>query len=312
MPLVGDTTTTTATTMEAQLGQSNHAIVTEAQAANQYKYDMDNPSSSPIDTEFDRSQCLFCTQTSKDLDDNLVHMSKAHGFHVDPTHLLVEIASLLAYFHLVIFSHHECIFCGTQRSSHLAVQQHMMAKGHCKYDVTDKDPDLQDLFDVSLDAREELRHNFAATRVSDSPQPLSQDRSRKSRSSRLSDKRDPSTFPPSSTSPLPTDTESDSDSLQIHSRSLLKLSARVLKQEYTLNNQLAQLRADDWRSLSHLPASQQRALLLTHHKQTEKARRAEQTYQGNLENAGNSFNCLGKIRLIRKPPHTGNIHSLKR
>ena len=37
----------------------------------------------------------------------------------------------------------------------------------------------------------------------------------------------------------------------------------------------------------------------------EKARRIEQIYQGNLENAGNKFNCLDKIRLIRKPRHIG-------
>ena len=128
-----------------------------------------------------------------------------------------------------------------------------------------------------------------------------------------------SQLPPSSSttdsdsdSAVTTEAESSSNTAETPSHSLGELSTRALKQEYTLNNQLAQLRADDRRSLLHLPASQQRALLATHHKQMEKARRTEQTQRGNLESAGNKFNCLGKMRLIRKPPHTGNVSSLNR
>ncbi|KIV83883.1 hypothetical protein PV11_05870 [Exophiala sideris] len=109
-----------------------------------------------------------------------------------------------------------------------------------------------------------------------------------------------------------TNAESRSNSDETLSHALGALSTRVLKQEYTLNNQLGRLRADDRKSLLHLPASQQRALLATHHKQMEKARRTEQIQRGNLECAGNHFSRLGTIRLIRKPPHTGNVHSLNR
>jgi pre-60S factor REI1 len=312
---------TTTITMEAESGRSDFlAAPIREQTPNNNKDNIANPSSPSIDYEFDESQCLFCNQTSPDLDQNLVHMSKAHGLHVDPTNLLVDVVSLLAYFHLVISGCYECLYCGTQRNTRQAVQQHMMAKGHCKYDITDKDAELRDFYEFSSsDTKEELHQNLPAMRFSDDPQLPSQARSKKPRPSKRSDRHGPNitASPLGQALPTPTphshtDAESSSNAAETPSHSLGELSIRALKQEYTLNNQLAQLRADDRRSLLHLPASQQRALLATHHKQMEKARRTEQTERGNLESAGNKFNCLGKIRLMRKPPHTGNVHSLNR
>jgi pre-60S factor REI1 len=294
-----------------------------------------NPSSSPsIDYyyEFDESRCLFCNQTSPNLDQNLVHMLKAHGLYVDLVNLRakVDVESLLAYFHLVISGRYECLYCGTQRNTHQAVQQHMMAKGHCKYDITDdEDAELRDFYQSSSssDAREELLHrDLHAMRSSyDAGLPPRTRRRNDPRPSKRSSHRDGRDITdPSLDQALPTPTpqthahsnadSSSNDAAETLSPSLgeLRLSTRALKQECTLNNQLARLRADDRRSLLHLPASQQRALLATHHKQMEDARRTEQTKRTNLESAGNKFNCLGKIRLIRKPPHTGNVHSLNR
>jgi hypothetical protein len=108
------------------------------------------------------------------------------------------------------------------------------------------------------------------------------------------------------------DNNTSSDDTEGSADPLRELSTREQKRSYTLNNQLSQLRADDRRSLMHLLVSQQRTLLATHHKQMEQARRSEQTQRGNLESAGNSFARLGAIRLIRKPPHTGRVQTLKR
>ena len=307
--------------MDAESGRSDFlAAPIREQTPNNNKDSIANPSYPSTDYEFDESQCLFCNQTSPDLDQNLVHMLKAHGLHVDLTNLSVDVVSLLAYFHLVISGCYECLYCGTQRNTRQAVQQHMMAKGHCRYDITDKDSELRDFYEFSpSDEKEEMHQNLPTMRFSDDLHLPSQARSRKPRPSKRSDRHGPSitASPLDQALPTPTphshtDAESRSNAVETPSHSLGELSTRALKQEYTLNNQLAQLRADDRRSLLHLPASQQRALLATHHKQMEKARRTEQTNQGNLESAGNKFNCLGKIRLIRKPPHTGNVHSLNR
>lgn len=324
MPLVCDTTTTTTNTtinMEAEPGGSDFlAAPIGEQTPNNNNDNIVTPSSPSMDYEFDESQCLFCNQTNPDLDQNLVHMSKAHGLHVDPAHLLVDVGTLLAYFHLVISGHYECLYCGTQRNTRQAVQQHMMAKGHCKYDITDEDSELRDFYELpSADANEELRQNLLAMRFSDDPQLPSQARSRKPRSSKRSDRHSPNitASPLDEALPTPTpqthpDAESSSNAVEGPSHSLGELSTRALKQAYMLDNQLAHLRADDRRSLLHLPVSQQRALLATHHRQMEKARRTEQIKRGHLETAGNKTNCLDKIRLIRKPPHTGNVHSLNR
>lgn len=312
---------TTTTTMEAESARSDFlATPIREQTPNNNKDNIVNLSSSSIDYEFDESQCLFCNQTSPDLDQNLVHMLKAHGLYVDATNLLVDVVSLLAYFHLVISEYYECLYCGTQRNTRQAVQQHMMAKGHCKYDITDKDAELRDFYEFSSsDAREELHQNLSAMRFSNDPQLPSQARLRKRRPSKRSDRHGPNITASRLNHALPTatphshiDAESSSNAAETPSHSLGELSTRAMKQEYTLNNQLAQLRADDRRSLLHLPASQQRALLATHHKQMEKAGRTEQTQRGNLESAGNKVNCLSKYRLIRKPPHTGNVNSLNR
>lgn len=267
-----------------------------------------HPPSPSIDYEFDESQCLFCNQTSPDLDQNLVHMSKAHGLHVDQANLLVDVGPLLAYFHLVISGYHECLYCGTQRNTLQAVQQHMMAKGHCKYS-TDKDAEFRDFYGFSSPDDQDL----STMRFLDDSQLPPWVRSRRPRPSKHSDRH--GDMSQSLTTPTPQshiEAWSSSNATETPPPSLASLSTRALKQEHTLNNQLSQLRADDRRSLLHLPASEQRALLATRHKQMEKASRTEQTNRGNLESAGNLFNCLGRVRLIRKPPHTGNVHSLNR
>jgi pre-60S factor REI1 len=329
MPLVGEATATaTTTTMTTSTTATNttlpsiiekglesdnfYATPSKAGTSNNHMND-DTHSLPPVSSQvdFDQSQCLFCTHTSQDLSLNMTHMSKAHGLHIDPTNLLVDTEALLVYLHLVIFEHRKCLYCGTQRGSYLAAQQHMMAKGHCKYDVTGKDLKLRELFDIPSDAGDRLQQYVSIAHASEDPQASSRGVHGKKKASKRSENpsRDIST---SSDQSPPASTERSLHTSGISSRPLVRLSTRGLKQEYTLNNQLAQLRADDQRSLSHLPASEQRALLLTNHKQTENARRLEQKYRGNLESAGNKFNCLGKIRLIRKPPHTGNVHSLNR
>ncbi len=274
--------------------------------------DIANSSSPNTDHDFDESQCLFCNQMSADLDQNQAHMLKAHGLYVDPTNLLVDVESLLAYFHLVISGYHECLYCGTQRNTHQAVQQHMMAKGHCKYDITDKDSELRDFYDFSsADAEERLRQNHPAIRFSDDPQVLLQAKSRRTRPLKREDRHDPITASPLDQG-LPTPTPDSQTEAETSSQSPGELITKAMRQAYTLNNQLSQLRADDRRSLLHLPASQQRGLLATRHKQMEKARRTEQTQRGNLETAANHSGRLSTIRLIRKPPHTGNVGSLNR
>jgi pre-60S factor REI1 len=320
--MLDDTTTLTTASM-AFLLNADVSLQTQEQINRIDESETIASSPSPIDHKFEESQCLFCDQSSSDLEQSLVHMSKAHGLHIVTTNLLVDVGSLLAYFHLVISCYHECLYCGTQRNTTQAVQQHMIAKGHCKYDLTARDAESRDFYDFSSTEMEEKMHRgVIATRLSDIAGLAAHTRSRKSRSSKRHNRRDTgiTASPRDSTSSSPTspiikpqsDTDASPDDAQTDSELPGQLSKRAQKQTYTHHNQLAQLRADDRRSLVHLPASQQRALLATHHKQMEKAKRLEQLQRGNLESAGNGFARLGTIRLVRKPPHTGRVQTLKR
>ena len=310
---------TTNTTMTADLRRSNpFAAPMRVHHSNSSEDSVTNPSSPSTDYEFDESECLFCNQTSPDLDRNLVHMSKLHGLHIDMTNLLVDLASLLAYFHVIISGCYECLYCGTQRKTRQAIQQHMMAKGHCKYDITDKDAELRDFYDISSsDTGEEVHRRLAAMRLSDDAQLPSQ-AIKRTRPSKRPDRHSPNITAspldqaqPTPTSPSHAEAESSSNAARTPSHTIGEVSTRTVKQEYTLNNQLSKLRANDQRNLAHLPASQQRALLGTQHRQRESARRTEQTNRGNLEHARNTFGCLSKTRLIRRPPHFGHVQSLK-
>ncbi|KAM0719430.1 hypothetical protein Q7P37_005335 [Cladosporium fusiforme] len=321
MTLGCDTTTTTTTgammTDQIQsdvsdMPQNDQAIFQDSTA---------NPTSHSSEYTFDASQCLFCNQSHADLDCNLQHMSKIHGLQIDPANLLVDLETLLAYLHFVISEYYECLYCGTQRSTRQAVQQHMMGKGHCRYDLTNEEAEIRDFYDTSSsdsDTKEDVRQRLSAMRASDNSQLSPKARLRRPRPSKRSDRHTSDMMGPQDDQALPTtpssfmNGEPSSDNTERPSHSLGALSARALKQEVTHDKQLSRLRANDLRSLMNLPVSQQRALLATHHKQMEKGRRTEQVKQSNLERAGNHTNCLGKIRLVRKPPHTGNVHSLNR
>lgn len=52
---------------------------------------------------FDPRRCLFCRHDSVDLDGNLEHMNKKHGLFIpDVDRLVVDLQTLVGYFHLVV------------------------------------------------------------------------------------------------------------------------------------------------------------------------------------------------------------------
>ncbi|KAM0543992.1 hypothetical protein ACHAPJ_012017 [Fusarium lateritium] len=96
--------------------------------------------------EFIPGNCIFCAQESFTLDDNMKHMTTAHGFSVPFQDLLaVDLETVVSYFHFVIFTYRECICCGTRRSTLEGVQQHMTAKGHCRFDIS---PETEEFYQM--------------------------------------------------------------------------------------------------------------------------------------------------------------------
>lgn len=243
--------------------------------------------------DFDPSQCLFCNQITSDLDANLAHMLKTHGFLIgDKERLVVDVETLLAYFHFIIFGYFECLYCGTQRNNTQAAQQHMRGKGHCKFDVPSEDSELRDFYESAPGDKDDDDTGKRLKRLAlhlmqpdDARLPSGKPRKPRLRGSRLGNK---NTDPQLEAIPIPTTaSQSTSDSIPNQPGSSAVLITRSEKREFRLTNQLGHLRADDRRSLMHLPTSQQRALLTTHKKQMEKARRAERAYQSRMEQVGN-------------------------
>ncbi|KAK6079650.1 hypothetical protein SCUP515_03906 [Seiridium cupressi] len=101
---------------------------------------------------FSPAQCLFCASSSADLEANLEHMLQKHGLFIpDTSRLVVDLETLVKYFHLVIYGYFECLFCGSQRHSAEAARQHMTGKGHCKIDILREDSEFRDFYDFDSD-----------------------------------------------------------------------------------------------------------------------------------------------------------------
>ena len=116
------------------------------------------PNPDPIETKFTGSsikptnedsnsanECLFCPLSfasyTKDLKDKVEHMSSAHGLFIPNPNLLSDLGSFLGYLSTLIRVWHECLYCGTTRTSTLAIQSHMKDTGHCMLNL-EREPEL--------------------------------------------------------------------------------------------------------------------------------------------------------------------------
>lgn len=96
--------------------------------------------------DFIPGECLFCSQYDEDLDASLAHMATSHGFTVPYRDCLaVDVETVVWYMHFVIHGYQECICCGTRRGTVEAIQQHMKAKGHCRFDIS---PDTEEFYEM--------------------------------------------------------------------------------------------------------------------------------------------------------------------
>lgn len=234
--------------------------------------------------QFDHTQCLFCKNNSMDFDENLEHMLKRHGLFIpDTSYLIVDIKTLIEYFHLVIFSYFECLYCGSQRSSDQAAQQHMIGKGHCKIDILSEDSEFKDFYDFDSSSGNSDGNTVKSVPESSNVTvvektmrlPSGKVLSHRTKGRpRLHQHRTTYTKVRSAPSPSPS-TALGTSPLQPDSapnEPAQSESNRVAKREAIFHNQLATLRAEARRSLMHLSGPQQRAIILKSKKQTEQAR----------------------------------------
>lgn len=248
----------------------------------------DDSSDSFSTVDFDPSHCLFCQSASENIDTNLIHMSRSHGMTIPSPHqLTVDPTTLLTYLNLVISVYHECLTCGTQRRNTQAIQQHMLGKGHCAFDISDVESEYREFWDLEGENKVEIDGDniilpsgrtvlHRATRTTQRHQRLSTPDMTSLSLSEASPSSTPlSNDQAATTSPVPTQ--------PTQKQALTKQDLRALN----LNKHLSTLRTSDRLALTHLPASEQRAILSSQHKQLQKARRQERDMQARLQRKNN-------------------------
>lgn len=100
------------------------------------------------------TQCLFCSEASASLEDNLTHMSVAHTFFIPDADFLVDLPGLVTYLGEKIAVGNVCIYCngrGREFRTLDAVRKHMLDKGHCKiaYDAEEDRLEVSDYYDFT-------------------------------------------------------------------------------------------------------------------------------------------------------------------
>lgn len=284
-------TTTSTSGVTTEFLPNNHAIhdeplqtTTDDVLEDTLSSDCDDTSEALFDADFDPAHCLFCIRISEDIDTNLDHMSKSHGMTIPSPHqLTVDPTTLLAYLNLVISVYHECLTCGTQRRNTQAIQQHMLGKKHCAFDISDMESEYREFWDFEGEG--------AGVRIDGDNVTLPSGKVIMSRSVRSTQQRQRSSSGqllaslPLSDIPLEASQLNSSSTPDQPSgkQALTRQDLRALK----IDKQLGSLNNNDRLALAHLPAPQQRAILLAQRSQLKTARRQERAMESGLQRKNN-------------------------
>ncbi|KAI1746841.1 C2H2 type zinc-finger-domain-containing protein [Xylaria castorea] len=305
------TTTTTATLSIQPMSLSSGLETSSTPASSRESIYSPDAAMQP----FRPGQCLFCPNSSPNFDNSVIHMQKSHGLFVPhQRHLAVGLETLFRYLHLVVFGYRECIHCGTERATVQAVQQHMAGKGHCRFDISEQDSEFAEFYDFCEPEDEEesdvegdgdeRNQDEAAISSKQKPQ-LADEDSIRLPSGKIISRQSSAQAGPSFTqlrrrtqtsasqleySVLETEEEEEEPSKEKHDEDIPDtrlLSKREKRERATAAYQLANMSASDRTSLMHLPASQQRSILATQHRQTEKVQKEERRKQSKIDRKGN-------------------------
>jgi pre-60S factor REI1 len=230
-------------------------------------------------------------------------------------HLVVDEEALVKYCHLVVFGYFECLYCGSQRNTAQAAQQHMVGKGHCRINLDREGSEFRDFYDFNNDGadsdsggeldedeedsndEDEEEDNVSAEtsfRRSKSAAPVQLDAhslrlvtgkvlTHRSQAARLRaekhharQKRIEAALEVSSPAHPKNTTPTPSQQPQdTTSPDQVPESKRLAKMTAKFDHHLTTMRAQDRLALAHLPTYQQRALVAKSKAQVEHARKAE-------------------------------------
>lgn len=221
---------------------------------------------------FNPFQCLFCSFESASMDSNLTHMSHAHSFFIPDAEYLFDMESFLSYLFAVVSVFHECLSCGSSKTTKLGVQAHMRGKGHCNVDFEDDEHDLKQFYDFPGDVEDE-EGNQPKTKLTLLPNEDDELRLPSGKilghRSRARPRQDLSDHPSSPSSPRQ----------QPHTETVSMSST-------TTDRSLA-MRAGTSTSLAGVPALERRALIAIEKKMEKMETREKTKYQHVVDKGGN-------------------------
>lgn len=82
--------------------------------------------------EFKLNECLFCSELSGSVNQNIDHMYSMHGFTILFSDNVKDKKELLQYIGDKILLNFDCLYCGKMFRSIQGVQHHMVSTDHCK------------------------------------------------------------------------------------------------------------------------------------------------------------------------------------
>ena len=110
---------------------ANHKAKTTDDVVTEITEEMEADENEPLET----TECLFCPNYEDNMEANVAHMSKFHGFFIPDLEYLVDLEGLVKYLGEKVGVANMCLYCnekGKQFYSVEAVQHHMVEKAHCK------------------------------------------------------------------------------------------------------------------------------------------------------------------------------------
>ncbi|XP_041478384.1 zinc finger protein 622-like [Lytechinus variegatus] len=85
--------------------------------------------------EIPPTDCLFCSQSTSSIEDNLHHMTVSHSFYLPNVEFIADMEGLLSYLGVKVGCDFMCLWCNEKGKSFYSldsVQRHMRDKGHSK------------------------------------------------------------------------------------------------------------------------------------------------------------------------------------
>jgi len=81
------------------------------------------------------NECIFCSHNSKDLENNVIHMTERHSFFLPDAEYLTDLEGIMCYLGEKVGQGLMCLYC-SEKSKHFpnlaSVQRHMADKQHCR------------------------------------------------------------------------------------------------------------------------------------------------------------------------------------